>query len=110
MFSFLDMMSNYEDRKVDNFEEGDLFIDTCAVNDSAKPYETAIGHPNYNDGKLVIVELYDTKEQAQEGHNKWVKIMTTEPLPERLYDASQNALSSLLDMFDDKDWRDKAEL
>ena len=76
LFDFLEMSGNYEERKVANYSEGKLVVDTCAVTDSSKPYETGITHPDYKDGDWIVVELYDTKEQALEGHDKWVKKMT----------------------------------
>lgn len=88
MFDLFEMTSNYEMRKVARFEKGELFIDTVAVTDSDKPFETAIGHPDYNDDGLIIVELYDTKEEAQIGHDKWVNVMTSDTLPAVLKDVS----------------------
>ena len=65
----------YHIRKVGRFEEGDLTIDTCKVTDDKNfPYETAVSHPYYNNGEWVVAEQYKTKEEAQEGHNKWIKI------------------------------------
>ena len=95
MFDFLQDMGNYEARKVDTYEENDLFVDTCAVSDSTQPYETAVQHPAYNNGKMVIVELYDTKEEAQQGHDKWVDLMLKNP-PNVLHDVSTCASASLL--------------
>ena len=102
----LDMLGNYEERKVDNYkdEKKGLCIDTCMVTDSKKDYETAIGHPQYNDGSLIIVELYDTKEEAQEGHNIWVKRMTGKKLPGQLKDVSTAEIAKLCDICG-KDWR-----
>lgn len=88
IFDFMQDFGNYEERKIDTYSEGDLFVDTCAVSDSTKPYETAVAHPRYNEGKMLIVELYDTKEKAQIGHDKWVKIMTAEKLPLTIEDVS----------------------
>jgi len=74
MFNFLNMTYNYEERKVDRYEEGNLTIDTCLITDDDEyNYETAIKHPFYNNGNWVIVEQYYTKEEAQNGHNKWVE-------------------------------------
>ena len=82
-------IGNYEERKVARWpEEEDWTVDTCRVTDSEKPFETAIKHTNYNDGKMIIVEEYEDKESAQEGHDKWVKIMSANELPERLVDVS----------------------
>ena len=65
MFDFLLMADNYEERKVDRFEKDTLIIDTCFVSDGSLPYETAIQHEEYNEGKWVIVENYPDKESAQ---------------------------------------------
>ena len=82
-------MGNYEERKVARWpEEGDWVVDTCRVTDSDKPFETAVKHSSYNDGEMVIVEEYEDNESAQKGHDKWVKIMSANELPERLVDVS----------------------
>ncbi len=106
MFDFLDMADNYEERKVNCYRDKEvgLCVDTCMVTDSEKDYETAIGHPQYNDGKWVIVELYNTKEETQEGHNIWVKRMTGKKLPEQLKDVSTAEIAKLCDIVG-KDWR-----
>ena len=89
MFNFLDMADNYEERKVAHYEkEGEVTIDTAEVTDSDKSYETAIAHPSYNNGKWVIVELYDTEDEAKTGHDKWVEIMIAKKLPSKLKDVS----------------------
>lgn len=93
MFDFLFMADNYEDRKVDNTVlDGSTVIDTCAVNDGSHPYETGIQCPKYNKGDWVIVEAYDTKEEAQKGHNKWVGIMSSDKLPEKLVDCNNSMI------------------
>jgi len=104
MLDFLDMIGNCESRKVAWYEKINLKVDTCAVNDSDKPFETAISHPQYNDGDWIIVELYDTKEEAIAGHNKWVKTMTADELPKILKDVSSATIAKCYDIFD-KDWR-----
>ena len=96
MLSFFDMENNYEERVVDNYEgKGELVVDTAAVTDSEQDYETGISHPKYNDGKWVIIELYDTKDEAQVGHDKWVKIMTAATLPEQIEDVSTAEIKKL---------------
>jgi hypothetical protein len=99
MFDFFSMMGTYDQRKVDNFTQGDLVIDTCCVTDSRQPYETAVQHPGYNDGDWVIVETYSTKEAAQEGHNRWVKVMTSTSLPAVLKDVSTAEIAELARAF-----------
>jgi len=98
MFDFLDMMGSYEQRKVKNTKIKDGEVDTCAVTDSTKPFETGIKHVRYNGGAWIIVELYDTKEEAIKGHDKWVDTMEANQLPEQLNDVSTCAIAQLLHM------------
>ena len=68
MFEFLMDMGNYEDRKIARTEySDDFFISTCRVSDGSHPFETAVCHPEYNYGKHVIVEFYDSEEDAEQG-------------------------------------------
>lgn len=89
MFDFINMANNYESRKVAKWNSPDhtRMVSTARVSDGYQPYETAFKHPDYNDGAMVIVEAYDTKEEAQTGHKKWLKIMLEGPLPDFLKDA-----------------------
>jgi hypothetical protein len=103
MFDFLFDMNNYNERKVARFVEGSTIVDTCRVSDSTQPFETAIEHPRYNGGKWIVVEQYNTKEEAEAGHDKWVKIMTGE-LPGVLKDVSECGMAKLQDILSD-DWR-----
>lgn len=86
LFGFMDMADNYADRKVGRYEQDDLLVSTCLVTDADKPYETAVAHPEYNNGTIVIVETYDTKHQARIGHDKWLAKMTASELPESISD------------------------
>lgn len=99
----------YDERVVDRFEdaENEILVSTALVTDAELPYETAIAHPEYNEGKIIVVETYGTKEFAQEGHNRWVKTITTEPLPENLTCKGVAASALILDAFSDDDlgWR-----
>lgn len=95
MFNFIDMMGNYDSRKIDRYEEDGLKISTAEVTDGNQPYETAVSHILYNDGEWVIVEDYETREEAQEGHDKWVKTMTTDVLPKELVDCCNAGVSQL---------------
>jgi hypothetical protein len=99
MFDFIYDMFNHEARRVDNTVlDGSTTIDTCKVSDGKQPYETGIECPKYNNGNWVIVEAYDTKEEAQAGHNKWVGIMSSDKQPDKLVDC-RNA--HITDLFDD---------
>lgn len=93
------------ERKVARFEKGKVIVDTCAVTDSDKPYETGISHPSYNKGDWVIVELYDTKGEAKIGHKKWVKKLTSKRLPKTLKDVSTATVANFCDSFGKTSWR-----
>ena len=97
MFNFFQDIANYKDRAVDRWEEGPRLVSTAAVSDGSKPYETAFKHPDYNDGDMVIVEAYYTRESAIEGHQKWVKVMVDGPLPDVLTDCQNAEISKLMD-------------
>jgi hypothetical protein len=93
-------------RRVDHFEKDKLVIDTCLVTDSEKPYETAVSHPQFNKGKWIIVETYNTKEESQVGHLKWVEKMTQDLLPTELTDVSMAEIAKLMDVFVGNNWRE----
>lgn len=98
MFGFLSDFGNYEQRKVANHKaENGSEVDTARVSDGRQPFETAVSHPDYNNDEWVIVEAYDTKELAQLGHDRWVKTMTTEPLPEELRDCANSGVQQFCD-------------
>lgn len=102
MFDFMNMLVNYEDRKIDrwNSEDGLQMVSTASVTDGRKPYETAVQHPDYNGGSMVIVECYDTKEQAQAGHDKWLNLVLTNKLPSALVNCGNSEISQLIGSLD----------
>lgn len=107
MFEFMNLMGNHSERVVaPQYSKDGIFVDTALVTDSNKPYETGIEHPNYNDGIMIIVELYDTKEEAVTGHNKWIGILTADKLPETIKDVSTAGIAMLCDIGGD-DWRNR---
>lgn len=69
----LSMIGNYEQRVVDNFKNDLFTVDTAFVTDRQPPYETAVTHKEFNNGNWIILEWSETKEKAQETHNKWVE-------------------------------------
>jgi hypothetical protein len=78
---------NYDDRKVARYDGDGWFVSTALVYDEEGPqYETAIVHPEYKEGQHVIVEIYPDKEAAATGHERWVEVMTSDPLPDELPD------------------------
>lgn len=98
MFNFIEMDGTYDDRKVGRYDNGGVSVSTARVNDGRKPFETAIRHPYYNSGRWVVVECYDTKEEAEHGHEKWIEVITTEPLPDKLVDCANSMISQLGDV------------
>ena len=97
LFGFLSMANNYDERMVARYksDDGKLFISTAAVVDSDDPFETAVAHPRYNEGKLIIVETYSSRELAKAGHDKWLAKMTSTDLPKELIDVSTCGLADL---------------
>ena len=100
MLFFLDA-GNYNSRKVGRDETPHGFVSTVCVSDGVKPYETAVqdsryAHPSTGADSMVIVENYDTIEEAKAGHAKWVAKMTgpREALPFNLIDCG-NGLGGL---------------
>ena len=107
MFGFLDMMDNYEDRKVDRNDIKGGYISTARVTDSIEPYETAVRHVNYNSDRLVIVEMYDDIDDAKLGHEKWVGMFSKKKLPDQIMDVSTSEICSYLN---DNGWVGDAHL
>lgn len=108
MFDFLSMANNYESRKVQNDVVNGVTIDTAAVTDSDQPYETGIQHSNYKDGNWIIVEMYDTKDEAISGHKKWVETFRN-GFPAELKDVSTATIASFQDSIIGEDWRNAAK-
>jgi hypothetical protein len=70
------------------YEEDGVMVSTVEPYD-APGYETAVEHPEYNDGAIVIVGVYDSEADARVGHAKWVERMTGDDLPEELVDVGR---------------------
>lgn len=95
LLSAYDMAGNYEERCVARYEgDKDCFVSTAMVTDSNRPYETAICHPEYNDGRVIVVESYDTKEQALTGHARWEKMFVDNDIPDEIEDVSQSEITN----------------
>jgi len=97
ILDFLYMQNSYEDRKViEPHNKDGLFVSTAFVNDGSHPYETAVKHKDYNNGEMVIVQSYDSKDAAQKGHKEWIKLMTSNKKPKELLDCFNSEISQLL--------------
>jgi hypothetical protein len=90
------MTTPYEERVVDRFDSEDYFVSTAFCGDLEPPFqfEKAICHKKYDEGKVIPVESYTTKEEAQEGHNKWCKTMENPPAV--IEDSGHSHLGSLV--------------
>jgi len=86
MVDYFEMLGTWEERNVARYEDEKVVVDTSAVTDCIEPFETGIQHPAYNNGDWVIVEAYDTVKQAQKGHEKWVKLLTSNKPPRDIED------------------------
>ena len=66
---------NYDTaEKIGRDTVGDYTIDTCDTIDQG--WETAVWK---GDGDIIIVARYDTKEEAQQGHEDWIDVCKTNP-------------------------------
>ena len=83
-------------KRVGKFETDNLFVSTVSVTDGDHPYETAVAHPDYNNGNLVVVDAYDSRAEAVVGHKQWVEIMTSDNLPDWLVDCQNSYLAKLV--------------
>lgn len=54
-----------------------ITVDTCSTNDTHK-WETGIKREQI-EGKWIIVSQYHNKEEAEEGHKKWVEYIKENP-------------------------------
>lgn len=53
-------------------DEIPFILDTVAVDDREWEYETAIKHPKFNDNEWIVIRGYDTKEEAEAGHEELI--------------------------------------
>uniref|UniRef100_A0A6H1ZRV5 Uncharacterized protein n=1 Tax=viral metagenome TaxID=1070528 RepID=A0A6H1ZRV5_9ZZZZ len=60
-----------------NDELDGIVVDTCCPSDTGI-WETGIRREKL-EGIWVIVSQYDSKEEAEKAHKKWVKLMRTDP-------------------------------
>lgn len=83
------MNNNYEAaEKVGRDEINNYTIDTCYTMDCG--WETAVWYMDY---PMIIVARYETKEQAQQGHDAWVETCTTN-CPTHAYSVQTERLES----------------
>jgi hypothetical protein len=97
----IQMLCDYEDRLVAREDINPAtFVMTVKVYDGALPYETGVKHPEYNGGRVVGVEAYATREEAEVGHAKWVGIMKSDSLPDELVECCNAEIMQLYDVIE----------
>lgn len=102
MFDFLKYKDNYDQKKIARDEWDFGYLSTVRVSDGRKPIETALSHPLYNDGNLIIVDCYDTEEEALVGHNAWKEKIVNNNIPDAIVDCCNSELSRVSsEMFED---------
>lgn len=74
LFDSLQDIGNYEKRKLEKtILKNGLKVSTAFTSDCG--WETAI----LDGGEVHPVERYDTKDEAKQGHDKWVKVISKSP-------------------------------
>lgn len=84
------MVGNYNERKVGNDRINGIRVSTAMVTDGAKPFETAIVHPEYDNGEMIIIQSYLTLEDAKKGHSEWLKKAKNDKMPDPLIDCNNS--------------------
>lgn len=99
----LAMVGNYESRSVGYWcseLDKSCMLSTALVTDGVKPFESAMAHPSYNGGQIIILEAYDTKEQAQAGHEKYLAIAKADGWPDEITERNNSEVGLLLESLD----------
>lgn len=97
------MRPDMRPEQIATYHKGFVLVSTIKCQDTVLPYETAVSHPDFNDDKLIIVGSYSTIGEALAGHEKWIKVMTTEPLPEFLRDVGTFFAAMIVDLLNEMD-------
>lgn len=73
MFIWLDMIGNYDERKVKRDDAEMFSLDTATVTDREQMYETAVSHKQFNDSSWIILGWADTEDEAVKFHDEWLE-------------------------------------
>ncbi len=90
----LEMSGNYEQRAVarHEFDEGRSVLDTAAVS-GRQPYETGLCSELYPGSEhWIILEGYDTREEAAAGHARWLALFLSDTPPAFIMDCNNSGL------------------
>lgn len=93
IMQMINMAETIEERRIGRYETDVLIIDTCSVTDGKKPFETAVCSALINPNEFTIVEAYDNADEAKIGHEKWIRLMTSENAPHQFNDC-ENRIDS----------------
>lgn len=83
------MASDYNSRKVERTKRENFTLDTCKVYDRSWLYETAVCHRDFNNNNWIILDGYDTEDEAIKMHNTWLKLLEKDAF-ETLVDCYEN--------------------
>lgn len=110
MFDWMYMSGNYGARKVGRYEYEHGFVSTARATDGRRPFETAVQDSRYGrtedwgEGptfvardEMVIVEAYNTKEEAIEGHQRWEALMKSDTPPKKLVECCNAGIAEWVD-------------
>ena len=87
------------------YEGNGYTVLTCEVDDAPSPFETSVQHPEYNDEHWIAVETYNRREDAEVGHDKWVRTMKESP-PDQLVEVGESPIPKMLDeYYKGRSWR-----
>ena len=103
LHSALESLINCMPVRIARYETSSTLVSTILAPDTNK-YETCILDSKYNNGQAIVVQEYETEEEALIGHNNWV-LKIRETSPEIIVDVSSNPFAKLYDFVDDESWR-----
>ena len=97
MLEFLNMLSNYNERKVARFEdkEKNITVSAAEVCDSEFKYEVAVKDRRYNNGSFFVVFSTDNRSVAEKEAKVWFDRMKNNPPAEIIEDGQSEIAKKL---------------
>jgi len=77
---------------------------------SSGKFQTIMEHPEYNDGRPMVVANTDTVLEAERAHNEWAWMVKDDALPDEIYDENESPAAVLADAKFGDDWRVSARV
>lgn len=78
--------ADFERRRVSVTDTVHGFVSTMELPDDPGVFATGVADNRYWDGFVIVAERYTTREEAAEGHEKWVAAITSEHPPTEITD------------------------